>query len=311
MKKILLLFVAALMVVASSCKKDDTSTTNDNTQAGNDGIYKPVEKIANYYYWYDYEGTWITEERWNWSNKGLLESIDCLSWDGFVDRSYLYSYEGNRIARVEDSNYSGRYMKYSYNNGRLMKASYYYDDELSEEYVFRYAGDKVSEIELTYYDDGPKDSSESPFRWLIHRKGQQSKGDIVEATSKAKITWSGENISKLTYTTEWYEDDEHGVETGEMVLAFDNKNNPKKGFLSLRFNGDEILSYYCKNNIVKENNNWTEKVYNSEGELINEYSSSSYYDYEYEYDQAGCPTMITTIENGDYDDSYTYRYEYQ
>lgn len=313
MKRFTLMILAAmLMLAAVSCKKDSTTNSDSNTtNTANDGVYSPTRKISDCYYWSNYDYSWIHSQSWNWENRKLM-SIDHLTEYGDVSWSELYTYQGARISRVErDGDYS-RYMEFSYRtDGRIAKACYYRNDRLEEEYKFNYSGERVNEIEYTYYYYDDKSSSEEHANWLIpEHKRNMNDGDTEHVV--AKIAWVGNNISKITTNIE--EDMGDGwtqKREAEYTMEYDAKNNPKKGFLnfySFRDDLEDIYGFFNQNNVAKRKD-FRKYTYYYQG-VSNETESYTYeYEYSYEYDNYGYPLERVETEVG-YDYQYKEKFEY-
>ncbi|MBO7082835.1 MAG: hypothetical protein J6W30_03200 [Bacteroidales bacterium] len=329
MKKITLILMAAFLVVTvGSCTKDETPNNNNNNgneNTFNDGVYTPQKKITRTYYWSDYEYAKVPQEVWYW-NGGTLETIDHVYSDGSIDWTEIISYSGDRIVRVDhsDSGY-GRYMRYNYDDNRLSLATLYRHNKKREELRFSYgANGKVNQITMTYFYDGkglmdsPEEStllaSLLPKKLLARLEDNRGTREGSE-TITIQLAWSGENISKVIASGEYYEEDFVEEFREEYTLTFDNKTNPKKGFLGLNtfYEGfDGFISYYCKNNIKRIVYSYSETEYEY-GVVEDEDTGSGEYDYEYEYDNAGFPLRIESIHTYDGGDTNTYitYYEYQ
>ena len=310
----LLIMVATMMLAAVSCGKDDTTSAdnNNNTNSANDGVYNPAKKIAECSYWDKWDESWILEESWNWENN-KLKSIDHMSYYGEVSWSENYVYQGARIIRVERDD-DARYMEFSYTDGRITKASYYYDGQLKEEFKFKYSGERLSEIEGTNYD-GYKSSSDEHGWWLLP-KHDRNVTDGEPEQVVAKITWQGENISKISASFEEEIVEDYYVYTlksyVEYTMEHDAKNNPKKGFLNIYSfrNDDESLSaFFNKNNITKGKYYYEAKYYDEDGICVYEDTHTEEYEYSYEYDQTGFPIERTTDLVGE-DYEFKEKYEY-
>ena len=312
MKKITLAFTAALLMTAViSCKKDNSTinnnnnNNNNNTTTNNHGVYVPTEKINKVYDWDKYEFEKILSEVWNW-DAGKLVSIDHMRGEGYYSWTESFTYAGNRLSRIDRTSRGG-HLEFSYSGGNLIKASYYYDNKLEEDYQFKYgASNLVNEIIVTYYDNN--DSIKA-----MGRRGGRGYRDNEVTT--LKVTWSGENIGRAVINGQFSEGIYSETYNNEYTFKYDTKTNPKQGFLGLYSFMDDfdgLLSFFCKNNVLQATCKYDEIEYEN-GVMVDHDSGVETYEFVYEYDAKGCPLCTTRThiyEDGD-TSSYTFYYEYQ
>lgn len=334
MKKFTLLLMAALlMTAASSCQKDDDDDNNEHI-TGNDGIYNPEKKIHKCYYWDSYDEHQELREIWNWNEK-RLESIDhgyeSYYQDWSVSWTENFTYEGNRLVRVD--NFDGlEYIEYSYSEGRLKKASYYYKYNLEAEYTFAYGNNnKLSQLSIVRYDDDksaskghlnslnsflPKEISER-FNERKQHRAYGNRGTNESETCSIQFTWNGDNISNMHVEVR-YEGEEDGIiyseaETENVSFQYDSKSNPGKGFLNLYcMDGlDDAASFLNTNNMTEYTYTYEWHEYEN-GVLEDEGNGSGEYHFSYQYDENNYPVRMnrTRIYNDGTSSTSTCFYEY-
>ena len=173
-------------------------------------------------------------------------------------------------------------------------------NELEATVNYTYANGKLLKMEVMYFDSKAKSNNHLRSSFLLLpeeiaetvdncfaklRPDNQEKG--VE-TITYQFFWEGDNVIKVMAT----EDSDVLV----LVLQYDNKNNPTKGFHSLlsEFDENPVLCY-SKNNITK---------------MIVTYSDGENYvdNITYQYDNNDYPTMRIETD-GDY--QYITYYEYE
>ncbi len=316
MKKLTLILMAAmLMMTAGSCKKDKTDVNGDgNGTTTNDGIFNPSQKISKYYYWDEYEEEKILEQVWNWDGK-QLSSID------YPNSSYsqYFTYDHNRLSRVD---YNRAYVEFQYADGKLKKVSMYYDYELETEFTISHgSNNKISKIECVYYD-GKKSGREmfDPLGLFLPRgiaanlesnrekrySSRNAKDDGVETVS-ITLTWDGDNVVKA-YVDGYYEEgDFYETFTEDYTCYYDNKNNPKYGYMDRYFPN---LSAFSKNNITKYICTEHEMEYEN-GVLVEEENETYEYRFTYQYDEANYPTVVEETHSYESGSTYTYKYFYE
>lgn len=328
MKKLTLIFMAALLVIAaSSCKKDkdneneNDDTTTTTTTTANDGVFNPSKKIYKYYYWDNYDELKRLGEVWHW-DENRLSSIDDMNSNGSVARSFYYSYGNDRLVRID---YSNSYTSFQYSNGRLIKVSMYYYDELESEFSFSYGSNgKVDVISGKYYDSKktsrgifspmdiilPEQFAGSIDRSRERREAKRgSKEDGIE-TITIKLTWTGDNVTKYVMEDEYSEGEFSEVLTAQMTASYDNRPNPKWGFMGRRFIGESIEVYYSKNNVTKYTYTEHEIEYEN-GVLDGDHSSTHEGSLTYQYDDDDYPVVVTETEVSSSGNTNTSKYYYE
>ena len=289
MKKSILL-LASLMFLATftSCFKDK------------EGEYKPKEKISRIYKDYGYGDGKELREIWTWDKK-QLQRIDHY-YDGDLSWSEEFTYnKKGQIERV-DCYEDGEYTEYTYDGGKLSKATYYDNGSIDEEYTFKHDGNKITEIEISnFYKKGSRDNSRlrkegyNPLRILLPENNYQTLVKVIENNPASrgmitvKLEWEKKNVSKIEVT--------NGSYNRSVELKYDDKLNPLKNFFSLYPDeafydeGDNSLS---KNNVVEEL-------------FIDEDGETEIYKYSYEYDGKFPTVQRYTYEDYDWDeDEYEY-----
>ena len=323
MKKITLILMAAmLMMTAGSCKKDktDVNGNGNGTTTTNDGVFNPSQKISKYYYWNEYDEEKILEQVWNWDGK-QLSSIDYTDWEGTVYNTEYFTYEHNRLSKVVDL--YERY-EFKYADGKLKKVTNYYNDELRAEYTISYgSNNKISMMEGVYYE-GKKAAKErfNPLSLIlpeqmmgrldrnsVQKEDKWSSKESYTETFTITLTWDGDNVSKAEYNGEFVEGDGYGNYTEMNSYQYDNKHNPKYGFMNRYF---PDIEGFGSNNIIKCIYSGREEYYEN-GALVEEEDESGEYRITYQYDESNYPTMyeVSRYYDGSYSYSYKYFYEYK
>ncbi len=254
-----------------------------------EGVYNPSKKIQRVYNASTYTDKYLSQV-WNWEGK-LLKSVDHFSSGGGLSFTENFTYDGNRLIRVDDYRNS-EYATYDYDGSVLKTYNYYYRNQLSSTLSFTYDGKKVSQIVYTIYDDkkveshltAPVPAAILESMNVLAEKADASKGLRVITY---QFTWTNDNITRMVGTAE-----------GEMItltLTYDAKTNPFKGYLSL-YSVEEPYNFYCKNNVIQYMENYLD-------------GDNDIYNFTYQYDGDGYPTMsIRTRVDSDY--SYTTFYDY-
>lgn len=264
MKKFNFLAVALVLLMASatSCSKKD-------------GVYAPKKKIHKIY-----SSTTLTEkvlnEVWNWDGK-LLKTIDHYSYSGALSWTETFTYDGNRLTRVEDIEHD-EYIVFQYDGNHLQSCNYYSNNQLIYTCAYTYDGKKLSQITFNRYGlfkGEPKMlASVLPlYDELIEVVNEKASKFFVKGQTKdddptiLNFTWEGNNISQMDmYDTE---------DTLTMKMEYDEKVNPKQGFMNLNFT------------YPVESQNSTAGVFASENNVTS-----------------------TTIKSGDTDYTVSYTYQY-
>ena len=291
-RTIALLLGMLVMASMTSCTKEK------------DGVYTPKKKIQKVY------DSWLNTEKyldqsWDWDGD-LLKAINHYDSGENLMWTETFSYDGNRLVRVDDSN-GPEYTLYDYDGKKLKSANYYVGSELEATATYSYSDGKLNKIVLTGYEDAKSaserklQSSYLPFSTEILEVIDKIRSNIVERSlgkenyvMELQFTWSGDNVSKIVAT---YDD-----EIQPVTFQYDTKNNPHKGFLGVySFDpGEEIQEGYMfmsKNNITKVTLCMDDE---KEDEIII---------FAYQYDEDDYPT---TLVRWSYDsaDHVTY-YEYE
>ena len=245
-RTIALLLGMLVMASMTSCTKEK------------DGVYTPKKKIQKVY------DSWLNTEKyldqsWDWDGD-LLKAINHYDSGENLMWTETFSYDGNRLVRVDDSN-GPEYTLYDYDGKKLKSANYYVGSELEATATYSYSDGKLNKIVLTGYEDAKSaserklQSSYLPFSTEILEVIDKIRSNIVERSlgkenyvMELQFTWSGDNVSKIVAT---YDD-----EIQPVTFQYDTKNNPHKGFLGVySFDpGEEIQEGYMfmsKNNITK------------------------------------------------------------
>ncbi|MDR2868571.1 MAG: hypothetical protein LBV46_03410 [Bacteroidales bacterium] len=294
MKKNLFLLVTATLLFAA-CQKD--------------GVYNPKEKIAsittNYTFTMTYpdfpelNNTDMDEqwtEQWTWDKK-LLKHID--AGDGyFLD----FQYDGKQIQKIVTHD---GYYQYTYKDKKVDKVEYFEGTELVGTISYQYEGKKVSTITNTYSFEGNNDilskkkaqiqkkalsfmlpnslikESHQHSAKLAKKIGMGAK-ELVQVVSKTTLTWDGDNVSKMTTTTQY---GSAGIAFTEITeFTYDNKNNPYYHAFDV-IEESEYNTNLSKNNVTKI------KITSIDSEYPDFFAQEEY-NYTYKYDSSNFPTSI-------------------
>ena len=310
MKKTLLILAVFVTSMMFSCKPEPEENSNIVDNNSSTDNMRKIERI--------YRSDGMYEEIWSWNND-KLHTIDYY-WGGDYDGTATYSYNSNgQLTRIDCNIYdSYYYYECKYNNNKLSKILGYWGDE-EEIYTLKYNGTKISEVEVTYYNDYKKTGSLSkekrinPLEMFLPKEVCQSLNKRTSRRSSAeyaeeimKFEWTGDNISKLEVTSYGY--DYNYYKSHEVsVYKYDNKINPFYNHLEV-FDG--VYSYFYKNiskNNIKykqrtETESWSDDGVTWESDTWEGDSS-----YEYTYD-GEYPISFRQI---DIDDSTTTYFEYE
>ena len=285
-----LLLGVLLLASATSCKKKD-------------GVYSPGKKIQKVYH-----SSTIMDKTlhqvWNWDGK-LLASIDYYSSiSDTVVWTERFTYDGNRIDRVDNIQESAIY---EYDGNHLKSVKNYYHDNLETTTVFEYKSGKLDKATITYLHGYKKSEASHPrlsvlpfpseFTAIIDKCnaklaiGNEPKSEYVLTY---QFSWDGDNVVKIVAT--------YDGGTSSVALQYDNKKNPYRGFMDLwSWELDELEegdNYVSKNNVTNMTFTY------SDGDT--EVSS-----FIYQYDSDNYPTTRTThYPDAQYQYQYTTYYEY-
>ena len=286
MKKIILTAMAlAVVAMFSACTKD--------------GVYKPAKKISRIY---ESSGSAkVLSQLWHWDGK-KISSIDNYSSSGSISATYNFTYDGNKMSRV-DCYANNMYVEFIYEGSKLKKFNSYYRGMLEVSGDVTHKGSKVSQITITYNDK--KSGAKSPelmqfedniFELIIpcFNKEQHHKASAAKSVETATytFTWDGKNISQTVLIA--------GSETVTRKYTYDKKKNPYYGDLFAFFDED-IIEWGSKNNVLTE---IVTEQYNGETETRS-------YNYSYTYDGNWPTIQNISYTSGDYSSSYTRYFEYE
>ena len=276
-----------LLLTAVSCTKD--------------GVYAPKSKIQLVFSSSSYTDKHLSQS-WNWDGK-LLNAIDFYSSTGSLSWTENFSYDGNRLTRVDDY-LNSEYTTFVYDGKNLKSANYYYKGALEATAAYKYTDGKLKEMVVTEYEgDKSKDvrnlrSSVLPFAAEVTNAIEAFRASVAERNAAKGIyvitlqfTWTDDNITRIVATSEGR------MQT--LSLQYDTKNNPLKGFLNLYSVWMEDID---DGNLCFSKNNITSIIYNMDGE-------NEVVNFTYQYNADNYPTMkIGKGADDDYQD-FTY-YEY-
>ena len=313
---------ALFMTATSSCKKDNndedpiipTPTPTPSTPTVNNGVFNPSQKISKYYYWDEYDEEKVLQEIWNWEGK-QLSSIDYVNWDGTVYETEYFTYENNRLSRVD---YNRTYLEFKYANGKLNKLFRYYDYELEGECTFSYdSNNKISEINIVYYEGKKSEKGmlnplglflpEQVVKRLERRNTTRNVKDDGVETVSVKLTWDGDNVSKIVAEGEYSEEGFSESFSEDYTFYYDNKNNPKYGFMN-QYSPD--IEGFSKNNFTRYICAEREMEYEN-GVLVDDDTYTYEYHFTYQYDESNYPIEITRNRSSSGGDTSTDKYFYE
>lgn len=289
-KTFTLLLGVLLLASTTSCKKD--------------GVYTPSKKIQRVYISSTYTNKYLRQS-WDWDGK-LIKDIKYYNSNGSLNWTADYSYEGQRVVRIDDY-LNSEYTTFDYNGKHLKTVNYYYRNNLDASSDLTFKNNKLENIMTTYY------GTKGVGRNLMKTSFLPLPEDVCEIMdiclakvfenneSKSvgvinwKLTWDGNNISKI--------DASLGSEWIGISLQYDNKNCPLNGFYDLySFVDDEIIldggmMSYSKNNITKA------VINDSDGD-------NTILTFTYQYDNNNYPIMRIQQLSDDGDYKYITYYEY-
>lgn len=287
MKKILVLSLCALLCAAlTSCEKEKP------------GVYNPEKKIKKIYY--EFGGQRLLAQGWNWDGK-LLTSVDYYS-DEEVSYTEKYSYDkNNRIVRIQEGTEN---LDFSYENGKIKSANYYWANTLEESYNFIYENNKLSKIECVSYYSYAEDKHQkrlNPLAALIPQGGDVLAKAVTKLNTQQKsedkiileLTWEGKNIRHIHG---YLVGDEDG-ETMDAYFTYDDKINPFKGWSPMWL--DEVIGIWDDSylNTFNYGNMLTSSyIYKDNGVEYDHYNMVFSYEYDGKY-----PVKMTVSEEGEND----------
>ena len=269
-----------------------------------EGVYNPKMKIQRAYYSSTSTEKYLGES-WNWDGK-LLKSIDHYQTNGTIYRTEDFTYDGNRLVRV-DNHSNSEYVTYNYDGKVLKSADYYYKGSLEISTAYTYDKGKLTKMVVTDYD-AKKSKMENhllnailPFqsevvevvsKFMAEASARRTEKYVYTGT--LQFTWDGDNVSKITCTSEL------GSETYFVTLAmqYDSKNNPLKGFHDLYSD-----TYYVEDKIWSKNN-VTKLITEASFDIVD-----GAIDYIYQYNDNDYPIMV--IARIEHEEDVTAYYEYE
>lgn len=288
MKKILILSLCAVLCAALiSCEKE------------NDGKYNPGKKIKKIYY--EYGGQKFLMQDWNWKGN-LLTSIDYYNSNGVTLSTENYSYDkNNRIVRIQEGSEN---LDFSYENGKIKSAKYFWANTLEESYDFIYENNKLSKIECVSYNSYGSNKNQkrlNPLAALMPQGGDGLTKAVEKLNTKQKgedriileLTWEGKNISHIHG---YYVGDESG-ETMDAYFTYDNKINPFKGWSPTWY--DDVIGVWddsYRNTFNYGNMLTSSYIYKEEGVEYDHFNMIFSYEYDGKY-----PVKMTISEEGEND----------
>lgn len=277
-----------------------------------DGVYNPKEKIKRVYSQWPGE-TKMLEEEWTWDKK-LLTKIDYY-WNNTTDYSERFTYEKKRLVKMEASD--GDYINIKYDGKHFDKMEEFSaNGQLTAEVRFKYDKNKISKMEMTfyeYYDDYDWKSGKRvlsimeplfppEFEASMKKMKSNAKNRSVDTyTATTSFTYEGNNVKEMKH--EYHESGYSSVDT-YTYIKYDKKSNPKYRFI---FGDDDNgLGVTSKNNPTEILNNYWSSYY---GDI---YVSNSTTTYDYTYDGKFPIEVYRTYRDNDGNTSrYTIFYEYQ
>lgn len=249
-----------------------------------EGVYNPTKKIQKVYMSSYYSSKHLVES-WNWDGNHL-ESIDQYDAIGNLYRTENFTYEENRVTRVD--NYANScYTSYEYDGNYLKSSNFYRGDDLVITASYNYGGNKLSQMVITYYNYKKNDQPELaylPFSTELNEAidkciTQVSANSIEKRTMVVtfQFTWDGDNVNQIISKVD------NVVAT--IALQYDDKKNPLKGFHSLL---SDMADDYNPSTLFSKNNITTMVISYSP----NDNDARAYI---YEYNISGYPTKVSEL----------------
>lgn len=286
-KSVVVLLAVFVLASIVSCKKE--------------GVYSPSKKIQRVYASSFYASKHLTES-WDWDDN-LVESIDHYYATGTLYRTENFTYDGNRLTRVDD--YAGScYTTYEYDGSHLKSSNFYRRNNLEIAASYTYSGNKLSQMVITYYNyvkNGEPEFAYLPFSAELNKAIDKCFAKVSADNMEKRVmnltlqfTWDGENISKIV--------SKEDASTVTIGLQYDNKKNPLQGFHCLK---SEMTDEYNPAGIHSKNNITAMVIYYSSG-------SNDVITYTYQYDSDGYPLIVSEKNSSDlFDYQITTYYEYE
>ena len=219
------------------------------------GIYEPKKKISKVYEQKEGRDEYLVQD-WLW-NGNKLASITYY-YRGEFDGKDEYTYEGDRIVKIEDN--WEYYAEFYYLNKKFDKIKYYKpNNSLSVEITFQYDGKKVSVITFRNYDwDKNVISmiSRSMMDYLLPEEGikmivEKLTNQADKFTLVLDLSYRGDNLSLISLDTE-------PIYTFE---DYDNNYNVFYNFFPFSVYYEDInINIYSKNNPGKVINEYYDEI---------------------------------------------------
>jgi len=189
MKKTLFLLTIALAFAFLGCQKE--------------GVYNPSKKLKRIYVMYNTKKA--LSQEWIW-NKNQLNKIEYFYLNtGNLYYSSTFSYDGDKISKIQDSD--GYYTTFKYKGNQYDKVEYYNaKSELRIALYFTYTKNKITSIEGQFYSTGKStiDNYNAGFLTTIIPELRLSEEDIQQFRGGGGVSirqWNfeyiGNNVSRL------------------------------------------------------------------------------------------------------------------
>ena len=291
------LTIAIGLVVAlsfASCQKKE-----------NPGVYQPTKKIQQIYY------SWASHEKeplqhWEWNGDKLSTITHYTDYD-LKDDTWIenFTYENNRITRVDNYTHS-EYITYDYDGDHLKSATVFYRNAIACTWAISYDGDKISKMTGTFFDTYKKDGAKLHLNPLSHllppdvctrvdkceRQMAQQRHEEESYTIALLLTWTGDNINKLVYTS--------NGNYLDFQMQYDDKRSPWQGFLG---GLEDHLLNFTMGHTGFTHNNITSMI-------VSEGSDADTLCFAYQYDSDKYPILQTMYYADDPDDKQVLYFEY-
>lgn len=250
---------------------DPINPINPNTPEDIMGVYNPGKKIRKVFYKSPYSDRKELKESWQWENN-LLVSRKCYDWNGDIDHTEQFIYDGQRLSRIEYADWLDRrgYVDFKYENDKLNSAEWH----------------------------GSCDDCQCKLKF-INQEGKLSKiiyqSDYVDVSMQ--FTWSNGNVSTISIIGYGDNDYDNNVE-----LYYDQNNNPYKGFINycmgLEYLEKDDLGFLTYRSSFSLNN------------VTKAVSSDQIRNFVYQYDEDGFPTEQQCYDyDSEYSGTYYYVYD--
>ena len=315
------LFYGALAIAAigmfAACQKD--------------GKYNPKEKIANIYEENFYAYPYYSDNEWHSDTINTPKHLtECWTWDGNKltqiayfeytnvwngDGTYTLTQTGEDVIRftydgkqLTEANSNDERMVFTYDGNYLQKVEIFLKNQTTplEAFVFEHDGKKIVKMTAVSTSDLHPDKSKPvlgrienlllgkmlPDVKLVERTLDKARKSGTKDDDQLvfEFIWDGDNISKMISN--------YGSRSEATAFAYDDKNNPYKGFVYSMFGNamtNEGLEFASENNVVKVTYLWS---YDGE-----DYSSEENYIYTYD---GNWPTSFCNIHSDSQENSSNY-----